>query len=77
MQAAAQRHIDSAVSKTVNAPNSQTVEETQQVYDLAYSKGLKSIAYYRDGSRDYQVQHDAANLDGTLACSASIPGDCD
>ena len=55
MQAAVQKYVDSSVSKTINAPNSQSVEETEKAFDLAYASGLKGIAYYRDGSREVQV----------------------
>jgi ribonucleoside-diphosphate reductase alpha chain len=55
VQAAVQAFVDSAVSKTVNAPNSQTIDEVVKLYTLAYDSGLKSIAYYRDGSRQSQV----------------------
>ena len=55
MQAAVQRYVDSSVSKTINAPKNQTVEETAKAFDLAYEKGLKGVAYYRDGSRNIQV----------------------
>ena len=55
VQAAAQKYIDSSVSKTINAPNEQTVDETIKAFTLAYDSGLKGIAYYRDGSRDVQV----------------------
>jgi ribonucleoside-diphosphate reductase alpha chain len=55
MMAAAQEHIDASISKTVNAPNSATVEGTKRTYQRAYEKGLKAVAYYRDGSRDEQV----------------------
>jgi len=55
MQAAAQKYIDSSVSKTVNAPHNDTVENVKRLYTLAYEKGLKSLAYYRDGSRQEQV----------------------
>lgn len=62
MQAAVQKYVDSSVSKTINAPNSQTVEETAKAYELAYRSGLKGLAYYRDGSRDVQVlSHDKAD----------------
>jgi len=55
MQAAVQEFVDSSVSKTVNAPNDQTVEEVDKLYMMAYDAGLKGLAYYRDGSRAVQV----------------------
>ncbi|WAH38836.1 adenosylcobalamin-dependent ribonucleoside-diphosphate reductase [Alicyclobacillus dauci] len=55
VQGALQKWIDSSISKTCNAPNSYTVEDTKQLYDLAYSLGCKGITIYRDGSRSEQV----------------------
>ena len=57
IQAAVQKYVDSSVSKTINAPAEQTAEETARAFTQAYYKGLKGIAYYRDGSRDVQVLH--------------------
>lgn len=51
VQAAVQKYVDASISKTVNAPNSHTVEDVKKVYQLAYDHGLKGIAYMRDGSR--------------------------
>ena len=52
VQAVAQEYIDSSISKTVNAPNTHTVEDVKRLYELAYDNGLKGITYMRDGSRE-------------------------
>lgn len=51
VQAIAQEYIDSSISKTVNAPNSHTVEDVKTLYMAAYDMGLKGVTYMRDGSR--------------------------
>lgn len=51
VQAVAQEFIDSSISKTVNAPNSHSIEDVKTLYMLAYDMGLKGITYMRDGSR--------------------------
>lgn len=51
VQAVIQKYVDASISKTVNAPNSHTVEDVKKLYNLAYKLGLKGITYMRDGSR--------------------------
>jgi ribonucleoside-diphosphate reductase alpha chain len=47
MQAALQRHVDSAISKTVNVPEDIGFEAFQEVYREAYRSGCKGCTTYR------------------------------
>lgn len=51
MMSAAQPFLSGAISKTVNMPQSATVEEIMQTYLEAWKMGLKCVAIYRDGSK--------------------------
>jgi ribonucleoside-diphosphate reductase alpha chain len=51
MMAAAQSFISGAISKTINMPNTATIEDCQKAYELSWSLGTKANALYRDGSK--------------------------
>ncbi|MER5172540.1 vitamin B12-dependent ribonucleotide reductase [Thioclava kandeliae] len=51
MMAAAQSFISGAISKTINMPNSASIEDVKAAYELSWSLGIKANALYRDGSK--------------------------
>ncbi len=51
MMAAAQPFISGAISKTINMPNTASVEDCEEAYMMSWKLGLKANALYRDGSK--------------------------
>jgi ribonucleoside-diphosphate reductase alpha chain len=54
MMAATQPFISGAISKTVNLPETATVEDIMEAYLQAWKLGLKAVAVYRDGCKKSQ-----------------------
>ncbi|GAA5171914.1 vitamin B12-dependent ribonucleotide reductase [Pseudonocardia eucalypti] len=51
MMAAVQPFISGAISKTVNMPESATVEDVEEIYQQGWKLGLKALAIYRDNCK--------------------------
>ena len=71
MMAAAQPFISGAISKTVNLPESATVEEIMNTYLDAWKMGLKAIAIYRDNSKGTQPLNTSKTKDAKEALVAA------
>jgi ribonucleoside-diphosphate reductase alpha chain len=64
MMAAAQPFISGAISKTVNLPETATVEEVEQLHVDAWKLGIKAIAIYRDNCKVAQPLSVSKKSDG-------------
>ena len=76
MQAAVQRHVDAAVSKTVNLPAESTVDDVRAIYLAAWKARVKGITVYRYGTRAGQVLTYVGSDQALLAADATFSGGC-
>jgi ribonucleoside-diphosphate reductase alpha chain len=68
MMGAVQPFISGAISKTVNLPETATVEDIADAYLQAWRLGIKALAIYRDGSKTAQ----ALRTDAQKAAAAPV-----
>jgi ribonucleoside-diphosphate reductase alpha chain len=73
MMAATQPFISGAISKTVNLPQSATVEDIADAYTRGWKGGLKALAIYRDGSKTAQALRTDAQDEKEEAPAAAPP----
>ena len=59
MMSSCQPFLSGAISKTVNMPESATIEEVAEVYFEAWKMGIKALAIYRDNCKVGQPLSDA------------------
>jgi len=69
MMAAVQPFLSGSISKTVNLPNTSTVEDVKQAYIMAHESGLKCIAIYRDGCKNSQPLSTKADTKPSVAAA--------
>jgi ribonucleoside-diphosphate reductase alpha chain len=86
-----QTYAGNSISKTINMPNTATVDDVIRVYLLGWQEMLKGITVYRDGSRGLQVLNTSMEDDGStsgsqaadeqlqeiVAATCSLDGSCD
>ena len=72
MMASCQPFLSGAISKTVNLPETATVEDIMTVYRTAWERGLKCIAVYRDNSKGVQAVGTSAKSTASVAAALDL-----
>ena len=72
MMGATQPFLSGAISKTVNMPESATVEDIADAYLAGWRLGIKALAIYRDGSKTAQALRTDAQKDTAASKEAEI-----
>jgi ribonucleoside-diphosphate reductase alpha chain len=67
MMGAVQPFLSGAISKTVNMPQTASVEDIADAYLQAWRLGVKALAIYRDGSKTAQALRTDAQKDAPVA----------
>lgn len=72
MMSAVQPFISGAISKTVNMPETATVEEIEEIYFKSWKMGIKALAIYRDNCKVGQPLSDAKAKVATAPAPAEV-----
>jgi ribonucleoside-diphosphate reductase alpha chain len=74
VQEAFQRHVDNAVSKTINLPADATPADVRSIYVSAWKRGLKGVTVFREGSKGAAVL--VRGESGAVEVPDHYAGDC-
>jgi ribonucleoside-diphosphate reductase alpha chain len=74
MMAAVQPFLSGAISKTVNMPETATVEEVEEIYFQGWKQGLKALAIYRDNCKVGQPLSDAKAKSADVEATVVVEG---
>ncbi|HET6482583.1 MAG TPA: vitamin B12-dependent ribonucleotide reductase, partial [Actinoplanes sp.] len=72
MMASVQPFISGAISKTVNMPETATIEEIEEIHYQGWKLGLKALAIYRDNCKVGQPLSVASKKTATATATASV-----
>jgi ribonucleoside-diphosphate reductase alpha chain len=76
MMAAAQPFVSGAISKTINFPQTATIEDVKEAYRYSRERMIKAVALYRDGSKLSQplaASYDFGNDNGEAEAASAQP----
>lgn len=74
VQEAFQRHVDNAVSKTINLPAEATPDDIRAIYLSAWKRGLKGVTVFRENCKGVAVLVRGEN--GAVEVPDHYAGDC-
>ncbi len=74
MMGAVQPFLSGAISKTVNLPQTATVEDIAEAYIQSWKLGVKALAIYRDGSKTAQALRTDAQQGKTITVDGDAEG---
>ena len=72
MMGAVQPFLSGSISKTVNMPQTATVEDIAEAYVQAWKLGVKALAIYRDGSKTAQALRTDAQAEAAVAAGEEV-----